>query len=96
MHRIQLGAGLLEACAAVLPKIIQFLGYEPRIAVAQSLGGRIAEWRRVHGLRQEELTKRLGKDPSKLARWEKNRSQPSERSRARLEGILNCGLSMFE
>ena len=73
-----------------LPKIIQFLGYHPKIADSHTLGESIVDLRRIHGWSQKQLARRLGVDPSTLARWEKDRSQPSTTSKARLDEMLNC------
>jgi transcriptional regulator with XRE-family HTH domain len=77
-----------------LPKVIQFLGYLPFQAQAETLGEKIVNSRRLSGITQKELAKRLGVDPSTLARWERNESRPQKRLSARLAGFLvSWGLS---
>jgi transcriptional regulator with XRE-family HTH domain len=58
------------------------------------LGEKIVNSRRLSGITQKELAKRLGVDPTTLARWERNESRPQKKFSARLVGFLaSCGLS---
>lgn len=54
-----------------IPGIIAFLGYDPGARMSKSLGGRIRDFRRVHGMSQAKLARRLGVDPGTLGRWER-------------------------
>lgn len=53
----------------VMPKMIEFLGYDPR-PIPSTIGEEIRFWREARGLRQDEMARRLGVDPSTLSRWE--------------------------
>jgi transcriptional regulator with XRE-family HTH domain len=78
------------------PGIIEFLGYVPFSEEPKTLGERIVNHRRLHGITQEELAHRLGVDPSTLARWERNESQPLKRHVGRLTAFLCLyGLSSY-
>jgi transcriptional regulator with XRE-family HTH domain len=72
----------------VRPKIIQFLGYNPFPIHDESLGERIKIYRKSNGLSQKNFARELGIDPTTLARWERNESEPAGKLRARLGGQL--------
>lgn len=59
----------------VLRGVIEFLGYDPR-PEPSAIGERITFWRTARGLSQEEMARRLGVDPSTLAKWESGRRVP--------------------
>jgi site-specific DNA recombinase len=67
-----------------IPKVIEFLGYVPFDGQPKTLGERIVLYRRLHGITQEKLAHRLGVDPTTLARWERNESQPLKRYQKKL------------
>jgi transcriptional regulator with XRE-family HTH domain len=52
------------------PKVIEFLGYDPR-PVPRNLGERLHRWRQERGISQEGMAKKLGVDPGTLSNWEK-------------------------
>jgi DNA-binding transcriptional regulator YiaG len=62
-----------------MPAIIQFLGYNPSLA-ASSLPERLATARRVLGLSQRKMARKLGVDPATLMGWEAGRHQPTDKS----------------
>jgi transcriptional regulator with XRE-family HTH domain len=64
---------------AQIPKIIEFLGRDPFEKGSESLGDRIREYRRVHGLSLKKLAVQLGVDQSTLVGWEKGKYQPTKR-----------------
>ncbi len=53
-----------------LPKVVAFLGYDPR-EESGSLGERIRAQREGQGLSQEVLAERLGLNPSTVRAWER-------------------------
>jgi DNA-binding XRE family transcriptional regulator len=59
-----------------IPRVIEFLGYIPESLQAQSLPERLLYYRKAHGINQKELARRLGVDPTTLARWEKGKGRP--------------------
>jgi len=63
------------------------LGYTPDDTKPESLGQRIVAFRRLRGLTQKELARRLGADPSTLARWERGKRQPSAKPLNRLTDL---------
>jgi transcriptional regulator with XRE-family HTH domain len=67
-----------EPSLRLIPKIIDFLGYVPLFILPQEPGKKIAVCRRLLGINQEELAKRLGIDPGTLRKWEKGRGLHSE------------------
>jgi DNA-binding XRE family transcriptional regulator len=71
----------------LMPAVIRYLGYSP-IDAGGSFGGSIKAMRRHMGISQRHLAMLLGVDPATLARWERNRSQPSEKLRPRLERLF--------
>jgi len=71
-----------------MPRVIEFLGYDP-FPEPVNLGQRLRGYRRVHGLTQRQLAKRLGIDPSTLADWETARHRPAERLKSCLRGIVD-------
>jgi transcriptional regulator with XRE-family HTH domain len=60
-----------------LPRIIEFLGYQPDHTRPQNLGQRIVAFRRLRRLAQKELARRLGVDPRTVASWESGEHRPS-------------------
>jgi transcriptional regulator with XRE-family HTH domain len=57
-----------------IPAIIRFLGYDP-FPSPQSLAERLVTSRKVIGVTQKEMAKRLRLDPATLARWEQDKSR---------------------
>ena len=64
---------------AQIPKIIEFLGDDPFEKETESLGDRIREYRRVHGLTQKKFAEQLGVDQTTLAGWERGEHRPTKR-----------------
>ncbi|MBM4046643.1 MAG: helix-turn-helix transcriptional regulator [Planctomycetes bacterium] len=62
-----------------IPRIIEFLGYAPDDTKPETLGQKIVAWRRLRGLTQKELARRLGVDPSTIASWERGENRPIHR-----------------
>lgn len=71
-----------------LPKIIDFLGYDP-FPEPKTLGERIKAKRRRIGLSQEQAAKHLSVDEGTLRRWERDEWRPTKRLRLGLDRWLN-------
>ncbi len=70
-----------------MPKIIQFLGYDPEPA-KKSLTEQMRARRIALGLSQEKAAALLGIDPGTLSSWELGRHRPSEKSLEILSRLL--------
>jgi len=73
---------------AQIPKIIEFLGQDPFEKETDSLGEKIREYRRVHGLSQKKLAQLLGIDQTTLAGWETGKHQPTKKLLDKINTIL--------
>ncbi len=71
-----------------VPKIIEFLGYNPHETKIESLGARIKSARMLLGLDQRKLSRVLGVDPTTVLRWEQGKGMPSKKLRVVLESFL--------
>ena len=67
-----------------MPKIIKFLGYLPEDLEKLPIGDRIVALRFAHGIRQEDLARKIGVDPTTLSRWERGERQPKGKLAERL------------
>jgi transcriptional regulator with XRE-family HTH domain len=72
----------------VMQRLIAFLGYIPFEMPAKNTGDRIKGYRRVLGLRRNDLAQQLKIDPSTLARWEKGKGNPSKELLEKVSGFL--------
>ena len=54
-----------------VPKILEFLGYNPASDEPISLGGKLLKYRRDRGLTQKQLARQIGIDPTTLSRLER-------------------------
>jgi len=59
-----------------MPAIIAFLGYNP-LPPPEAWADRLVQCRIVLGLTQKDSAKRIGVDPSTLARWERGEREPT-------------------
>jgi DNA-binding XRE family transcriptional regulator len=59
----------------VIPKVVEFLGYEPNTSSVKSLGQRIKAYRLMKGITQKELAKQVGIDPTTLSRLERDQGK---------------------
>jgi transcriptional regulator with XRE-family HTH domain len=71
-----------------MPAIIRFLGYNP-LPAGNGWGERLLRRRTTLGLSQEASAKRLGLDPSTLARWERGEREPTGVRLSRVKGFLD-------
>ena len=72
-----------------VPRIVSFLGYAPDDSPPQGLGQRIVTKRRLMGLSQKALARRLRIDPTTLARWERGEGRPSRKLVGRIHAFLD-------
>ncbi|MBI3365958.1 MAG: helix-turn-helix transcriptional regulator [Ignavibacteriae bacterium] len=72
----------------MIPKIIQFLGYDP-LPVGITFGEQIKQYRRKQGLSIKKLAKLLAIDPTTLARWERKQSEPLGKLKEQLRWFLD-------
>jgi transcriptional regulator with XRE-family HTH domain len=61
-----------------LPKIVDFLGYQPWDEGCRSLGERIIKEQQVMGLSQKQLAIQIGIDLCTIRSWEKGKHKPSK------------------
>ena len=78
-----------------MPKIIEFLGFDPE-PQPETVAKRLAYARRRLGLTQEDLAKSLGVDPGTILRWEKGDCIPPAKKLERVRELLpeNCGVTL--
>ena len=74
-----------------LPKIINFLGYQPWKGGCKTLGERIALKRKLLGLSQEELAKQAGLCEDTIASWENGEHKPNKHSLKILAQFFTSG-----
>jgi len=73
-----------------LPKIIEFLGYDPGVgSQPRCLSGELKAHRRKLGLSRKKLAALIGTDESNLAGWETGRHQPTKKSRRIITDFLS-------
>jgi transcriptional regulator with XRE-family HTH domain len=77
----------------VIPRIIQFLDYEPFDYSAMSLGERIVSRRWVRGISQEEMAHELGVDAATLRRWERGEGKPLKEHVERVNSLFDRSAS---
>jgi transcriptional regulator with XRE-family HTH domain len=70
----------------VWPKIIEFLGYDPR-PVPVKFSDRLVWFRESKGLRQSDLSKLIKINPVRIGRWERGIETPPIALIARLEKL---------
>ena len=71
-----------------MPKIIEFLGYNPVTYENVTIGGRIKNYRITHGLSHKKLGLQLSVDASTVGSWESNKFKPELDSLNRIEELL--------
>ena len=71
-----------------LPRIIEFLGYQP-FPAPQTLAEKLLACQRCLGLSRKRMANRLGVDEATLARWENGESFPSGKRLEIVEHLLN-------
>jgi transcriptional regulator with XRE-family HTH domain len=59
----------------VVPKIIEFLGYDPMPKSSDASGERLSQYRRSRGISQKGLAHKIGIDPATLSMLERGRGE---------------------
>jgi len=59
----------------LIPRIVEFLGYEPPFVQPATLGEKLLEYRKARGITQKELACKIGIDPTTLSRLERNQGK---------------------
>ena len=72
-----------------IPKVIEFLGYNP-LPLPRWVPEKLLVARRLLGLTQKAMAKRLGVDPTTLAAWEQGKHRPSQKVWKRVELRLSA------
>lgn len=72
----------------LIPKIIDFLGYDPFSGRMQTLAERMQHYRRISGFSIKKLARLLGIDPMTLARWESGEVEPRGKLKERVNLFL--------
>ena len=75
-----------------LPKIVQFLGYNPRPAETETFGSRLQYARLLKGLDSLELAGQIGVSTKAILRWESNINRPRHVKLEKLSRVLNTEL----
>jgi transcriptional regulator with XRE-family HTH domain len=70
----------VQPSLAQIPKIIEFLGYDPFTGAAESFVDKLKSYRRTHGLSQKKLSEMLMIDQTTLASWERGEHRPTKKS----------------
>jgi transcriptional regulator with XRE-family HTH domain len=71
-----------------MPKVVQFLGYNPLEVENLTLSGRIRNYRMKHGLSHKNLSEILGIDSSRISAWENGKSKPDKETLKAIERLL--------
>jgi len=72
-----------------MPKIIEFLGYNPMVVHRSTLSGRIVEFRILNGLTYKSMARLVGVDATTIAAWEHNDTIPLKNAKTKLLEVLN-------
>ena len=77
---------------AYMPAIMRFLGYNP-LPASTKWSDRLTNYRRALGISQKEAARRIGVDPSTLARWERAEREPAGNFAARALRVVELSES---
>lgn len=70
------------------PKIIEFLGYNPYKVETETMGGRVKNYRVLHGLSHKKMGKIMGVDGATISTWETGKYVPQGANLNRLNELL--------
>lgn len=71
-----------------MPKIIEFLGYNPMPVDPSTFSGKILQFRILNGLTYKAMGKLIGVNSSTITSWEQNHNNPRKNVKKRLEHVL--------
>jgi transcriptional regulator with XRE-family HTH domain len=71
-----------------IPRILKFLGYNP-FPPAQTLPKKLVQSRKVLGITQKAQARIFHVSQSTLAKWEREKAEPSKRSRKVIKSFLH-------
>ena len=71
------------------PKIIKFLGYNPYVMETETLGGKVKNYRVVHGLSHKKMGGIVGVDGATISTWETGKFKPEGANLNRLNELLS-------
>jgi transcriptional regulator with XRE-family HTH domain len=72
----------------LIARIVGFIGYEPVHSGSLTLGESLRQYRRLKGIGQKELARKLGIDPSTLAKYEAGKNKRRTALEARLKSLM--------
>jgi transcriptional regulator with XRE-family HTH domain len=72
-----------------IPKVVDFLGYQPFELDDSTFAGRLKAYRLLYGLSHKKVGALLGTDPSNIGRWESGKGRPSKDMQVRLDRLLS-------
>lgn len=75
-----------------MPKVIEFLGYNPNANLGQTLGDKIRMYRKLKGLSHKRFCELLNVHASTVGAWENNESVPDSKKLHTLLLILETSL----
>jgi transcriptional regulator with XRE-family HTH domain len=67
--------------------VVQFLGFNP-LSTGSTTAERLVLHRKARGITQKEFARKIGVDPSTLAKWERGQRSPGGRFLGTIETIL--------
>ena len=71
------------------PKIIKFLGYNPYVMETETLGGKVKNYRLLHGLSHKKMGGIVGVDGATISTWETGKFKPEGANLNRLNELLS-------
>jgi transcriptional regulator with XRE-family HTH domain len=73
----------------LVPKVIEFLGYDPMPIETKTLGQMLLRYRKSRGVTQKELAMQMGIDPTTLSRLERGQSTCFQTVLKKVNAFLN-------
>jgi len=71
-----------------IPKIIEFLGYNPEIFSQKTWGEKLIYYRKIHGLSQKQMAQKLNLDQTTLRRCERDERNPRKKTLIKLFNLF--------